>query len=208
MTPWRASDRAIIFPAADAPAVVPSRLASKLSQRMNERLKRSRHLVLGAVLAGTCFASHADAFSFESTAPDFKVEIPNVPPFPLGEHPMHAVKPHLRYLGSQGAYTVSVMTPLAGAGITPSGCATSTFRQLDARPGAPKSEYVYRTRLNEQTYAAIYAAPHEGRVMLHAHFVSAAGTHCIEVHVSKVPTSKGDFAPWFKGFGAATIEPQ
>jgi hypothetical protein len=177
---------------------------------MNERLKRSRHLVVAAVLAGTGLTSHAEEFSFEATAPDFTVKIPSIPALPLGDHPLHAVKPHLRYLGSQGPYTVSVMTPTADAGITPLDCATSTFRQLAARPGAPKPEYVHRVRLNEQTYAAIYAAPHEGRVMLHAHFVSAAaaGTHCIEVHASKVPTSKGDFAPWFKGFGAAAIEPR
>jgi hypothetical protein len=43
--------------------------------------------------------------------------------------------------------------------------------------------------------------------MLHAHFLSAAadGSHCIDVHASKVAASKDDVEEWFKGFGSANI---
>jgi hypothetical protein len=35
---------------------------------------------------------------------------------------------------------------------------------------------------------------------------AAGGTHCIEVHASKIATTQDDIEPWFKGFGKARIE--
>lgn len=172
--------------------------------------RRSRLHPFLAVLAllAVCGRAHpAEGFSFSATEPDFNVFIPNVPPLVLGAHPLHAAKPHLRTLGSDGPYTVSVMTPTADPGMTPAECASASIRSLTTRPGGPPPADIYRARLNEKTYVAIYAAPAAGFMHLHAHFLSAAGgRHCIEVHVSKASTSKEDVEPWFRGFGAARIE--
>ncbi|GGC18431.1 hypothetical protein GCM10011572_44780 [Pseudoduganella buxea] len=126
----------------------------------------------------------------------------------MNEHPLHHDKPHLRYLGSDGPYTVSVMTPTADGRMTAADCAGSMVKRLVARPGMPPLDSIFRARLNDRTYAAIYAMPGAGKPVLHAHILSAAtgGTHCIEVHVSRIAGSQDDVAPWFKGVGAADIE--
>ena len=167
-----------------------------------------RHLVLLTLLGSASAVSYANAFLFSVTAPDFTVSLPTIPSMAMSENPLRSKLPHLRYSGSQGPYNVSVSTPTADAGMTASECASSTVGQLSARPGVPALGSIYRVRINERTYAAIYASPSPGMLMLHAHFVSAAatGSHCIEVHASKVATSKDDVDAWFKGFGSANIE--
>jgi hypothetical protein len=126
----------------------------------------------------------------------------------MGPHPLQATHPHLRFYGSEGPYTLSILTPTADRGMTALECASSTIRSLGSRPNVPRAEDVYRARIDDNTFVAIYAARMPGFLQLHAHFVSAAGgTHCVEVHASKVVTSKDDIAPWFKGFGKAKIEP-
>jgi hypothetical protein len=86
-------------------------------------------------------------------------------------------------------------------------CASSTVRSMAARQGMPPASEIYKARLNDHTFVAIYAMQLVGAVQLHAHFLSAAGgTHCVEVHASKVSDSPDDVDPWFKGFGKAIIE--
>lgn len=149
----------------------------------------------------------ADDFVFEVASPKFKVTLPGIPRMQMQTHPLNASQPHLRYLGSAGAYTVSVITPTAAAGMTALECASSTVRSMAARPGFPPPDQVLKTRLDDNTFAAMYAAPLGNLVQLHAHFLSAAGgTHCVEVHASKVSDSVDDVDPWFKGFSAARIE--
>lgn len=153
--------------------------------------------------------ARADDFVFEMASPGFKVTLPSIPRMKMETHPLHASQPHLRYLGAEGPYTVSVITPTAAAGMTALECASSTVRSMAARPGFPPPEQVLKTRLDDHTFAAMYATPLGGAVQLHAHFLSAAGgTHCVEVHASKVSTSVEDVDPWFKGFDAARIEPR
>lgn len=166
------------------------------------------YLVALILLASASVASHANTFTFSAKAPDFTITLPNIPPIVMGDHPQRLTMPHLRYIGSQGPYTVSVLTPTADAGMSAAECARSTIDQLSARPGAPPFASIYRVRINERTYAAIYGSPGQGQLILHAHFLSAAagGSHCIEVHVSKVVTAKEDLEVWFKGFGSADIE--
>lgn len=170
--------------------------------------QRSRNLALMMVLAGSSLACHAEGFAFSVTSPDFTISLPNIPPIRMEEHPLHGAKPYLRYMGSDGPYSVSVITPTADGDITAAGCAGSMMKRLVARPGVPPQASIYRARVNDRTYAAIYAMPGAGQLVLHAHFLSATtgGTHCIEVHVSKIAGSKDDIAPWFKDIGAADIE--
>jgi len=154
------------------------------------------------------FNCWADEFVFEVNSPKFKITIPNMPPMRMDIHPMNASHPHLRFLGSDGPYAVSVITPAAAAGMTALECASSTVRSLKARPGVPQSSQIYRARINDNTFVAIYASPLGGVVQLNAHVLSGVGgTHCIEVHASKMSTSDDDLAPWLEGFSKASIEP-
>jgi hypothetical protein len=151
--------------------------------------------------------SSAEEFVFAVTAPGFKVTIPNLPPLRMSPHPMQATHPHLRFMGAEGAYTISVITARA-AGMSALECASAILRSLDARPNVPPAAELYRARLDDSTYVVLYAAHLPGFLQLNAHFLSAAaGTHCIEVHASKIASSLEDIDPWFKSFDKAKIEP-
>jgi len=157
------------------------------------------------VLAAT--PASADDFVFAVTAPDFTVTLPAIPRMKMEAHPRHAAHPHLRYLGSDGAYTVSVMTPTAQKGMNPLECASATLGTIVKRAGAPAREEMYRAKINERTYVAIYATPLPTALQLNAHLMSAAGgTHCVEVHVTKVSTSQDDIDTWVKRFDNADIQ--
>lgn len=161
-----------------------------------------------ALLLSASLSCRADDFVFEVASPKFKVTIPGVAQLKMEVHPRNASQPHLRYLGSDAAYTVSVFTPTAAAGMTPLECASATVRALAARPGVPPPAEVYKARLNDNTYVAAYAATFGGTVQMHAHLLSAAGgTHCIEVHATRTAIEEDDFAPWLKELAKASIEP-
>jgi hypothetical protein len=158
--------------------------------------------LLGAPHAG------AEDFAFAVTAPKFRITIPGLPPITMNPHPMRATHPHLRFLGAEGAYSVSVITASAAPGMSALECASAILRTLDSRPNVPPAKDLYRARLDDNTYVVLYAAHLPGFLQLNAHFLSAAaGTHCIEVHVSKIASSPEDIDPWFKSFDKAKIEP-
>lgn len=167
-------------------------------------------LAVAAAGMATLLASapaRAAEFSFEVAAPKFTVTIPDIPALPMKPHPMRATHPHLRFLGADGAYSVSVITPSAAAGMSALECASAILRSLSSRPNVPPAAEIYRTRIDDHTFVAIYAVQLPGLLQLNAHFLSAAaGTHCIEVHASKIATTEDDVEPWFKGFGKARIE--
>lgn len=169
-----------------------------------------RTIIALGISALSFVASHnclAEEFAFQVKEPNFSVKIPSIPQMKMDIHPMHAAKAHLRHLGSEGPFSVSIMTPTADPGMTAIDCASSTVKSLGARPGVPAPSQVYKARINDRTFVAIYASPNDGFMQLHAHLMSAASDgHCIEVHASKVATSKDDIEPWFKGFNGADIE--
>jgi hypothetical protein len=148
----------------------------------------------------------ADTYRFQGSEPNFTVTIPSLPQIKMEVHPMHETKPQLRYMGSKESYSISILTPTADAGMTALDCASSILGSLENRPGVPDVSQIYLAKINEQTYAAIYASPQDGFLQLHAHFISSTKTHCIEVHASKISQSKDDVEPWFKGFDRANIE--
>jgi len=170
--------------------------------------------VIRAVLPALALAlaaapAAAEEFAFAVTAPAFKVTIPNLPPLEMKPHPMAQTHPHLRFLGTKGAYTVSVITARAAAGMTALECAGAILRSLSERPNVPPAAELHRARLDDHTYAVMYAAQLPGFLQLNAHLLSAAaGTHCIEVHAAKIATSLEDIDPWFKALGEARIAPE
>ena len=124
-------------------------------------------------------------------------------------HPKSASHPHLRYLGSAEPYTVAVFTPAAAEGMTPLECAGAVAGTLATRSGTPPSSQVLKTRLNNSTFVAIYAAPLVPGVRLNAHILSAAGgRYCVEVHVTKISIDEEDLSSWFTEIEKASIEPR
>lgn len=165
-------------------------------------------LAAGAAALALLASAHAraQAFVFEVNAPDFTVTIPGVPRMSMKPHPMQDTHPHLRYMGADGPYTVSIITPSAERGMSALHCASATVRSLASRPNVAPSDQLYKARLDDNTFVVIYATEIPGLLQLHAHLLSAAaGTHCVEVHVSKIATSVDDVAPWFNGFREARI---
>ncbi|MDB5900321.1 MAG: hypothetical protein JWP22_2232 [Ramlibacter sp.] len=147
-------------------------------------------------------------FRYEMTDPAFRVVVPSLPAMTLELHPHAAKGPHLRRLGSQGPYSVSILTPTSAAGMSPTDCANVIFAELPKRPGVPAQEKVYKARLDENTFIAIYGTQQPSGVMLQAHLVSAVrGTHCVEVHAARTATSEQDAKDWFGSFVGARIEP-
>lgn len=165
--------------------------------------------MLWAVLLLASVGARAGDFVVEVDAPKFRVTLPDVLRMKMDVHPLHASKPHLRLLGNEGPYTVSVMTPTAEAGMSALECASATLGSIAQRPGVPPREQIYKVRLNERTFAAIYASPLPSAMQLNAHLMSAAGgTHCVEVHASRISTSSEDVDGWFKAFEKADIAPR
>ena len=150
----------------------------------------------------------AEGFAFEVASPKFKVSIPGLPQMKMEVHPRNASQPHLRYLGAEGPYTIAVFTPAAAKGMTPLECAGATVRTLAARPGVPPAAEVYKSRLNEKTFIAIYAVQLAAGVHLHAHLLSSAGgRHCIEVHASWISVVEEELGAWVAALEKASIEP-
>ena len=136
--------------------------------------------------------------------------MPGIPQMRMEVHPKNASQPHLRYLGSAEPYTVAIFTPAAAEGMTPLECASAVARTLAARSGTPPSSQVLKTRLGNDTFVAIYAAPLAPGVQLNAHLLSAAagGSYCIEVHVTKASVDEEELASWFSEIEKASIAPR
>ena len=160
-----------------------------------------------ALVLSASLSCRAEGFAFEVASPKFKVSIPGLPQMKMELHPSNASQPHLRFLGADGPYTVAVFTPAAAAGMTPLECAGATVRTLAARPGVPPASEVYKSRLNDKTYIAFYAVQRAPGVHLHAHLLSAAGKHCIEVHATWISVLEDELVAWVGTLEKASIEP-
>jgi hypothetical protein len=148
-------------------------------------------------------------FRYEMTEPPFRVVVPSLPAISMELHPEAAKGAHLRRLGSEGPYTVSILTPTSSPGMSPTDCANVMFAELPKRPGVPRQEQVYKARLDENTYIAIYGTQQPTGVLLQAHLVSAVrGTHCVEVHAGRAASTEQEARQWFASFRGARIEPR
>jgi hypothetical protein len=170
-----------------------------------------KSITLFAVCLFTALASsmcYAEGFMAEVTSPGFKIAIPNIPEMKL-EKQSNPARPHLRLLGSEGTYTVAVLTPTTDAGMAPKDCASAIFQSIARRPGLSAANALYKARIDNNTFIAIYVSQNDKLRLLNTHLISGVGgTHCIEVQVSKGFTSDDDIEPWFNGFSKARIEPK
>lgn len=164
---------------------------------------------LCAALLAAPLAAHAE-FSVEVDAPAVRVVVPGLPQLKMDAHPSRAEHPNLRLMGMDGPYLVTLNTPDADAGMKPQQCANSIAGALARRPGAPAPETVTRTRLDANTFAALYVLPRKaGHMQLNAHLISAGGgTHCVELHVAMVTSSREEAQAWIGKFAGARIEPK
>lgn len=162
---------------------------------------------LCAAAFAASFAAHAE-LSVAVDAPDVRVVAPNLPAVKMEVHPQHDKARYMRLLGSEGPYTFVLVTPTADAGMKAEDCANFIAENLPKRPGAPTQEGIYKTRLDPNTYMAMYVTRlPEGKLLLNAHLLSSgSGNHCVEFVASKEVGSKDEAAPWFKSFAGARIE--
>lgn len=157
----------------------------------------------------TTAAANSLATGFEATLsePSFTVSIPTLPDIKLRTHPLQSSGAHFRLMGSDGPYTISIVTPTADAGMSPIECASSTIRSITSSPGAPDPSRIYRAKINDTTFVALYVTALAEQRQLHANFLSAVGgTHCIHVRVTMYPATREDFDAWFTRFKDARIE--
>lgn len=146
-------------------------------------------------------------FTYVLDQPDATISIPAFPPLKMGPHPEREKSPHLRAFGTQAPFAVSVLAPTAEGAMSAQDCADTLIRVLPRRPGVPPQQRIQKARIDANTYIAVYFSTSR---QLHAHLFSAAagGTHCVEVHASKMNPSDADIAGWLRRFADAKIAPR
>ncbi len=171
-------------------------------------MKFKAHLCAAAALAAS-FAAHAE-FSLEVDAPAVRVVIPELPQVQMEAHPSHKEHANLRLIGVDGPYMVTLNTPDADAGMKPQQCANIIAGALSKRPGVPHQDRITRSRLNPDTFAAMYVVPKKGgQMQLNAHLISAGGgTHCVELHIATLAASEAEAQAWFRKVAGGRIEPK
>jgi TPR repeat protein len=147
-------------------------------------------------------------FVFELNEPRLRIVIPDAPPMQMSPHPLAATTPHARVMGAgAGGYSISVLTPTSDARMTPLQCANSLDNALVRRYGL-KPDAIVRRRNGESTYVMLFPVKADSALQLKAYLLSGhGGTHCVEVHLSKILASEKEIMPWFEGFAGARIEP-
>ena len=172
-------------------------------------MARVPEILLMAILSFASLYCRAEGFFLDVDSPKFRITIPGIPQMKMGVHPKNASQPQFRFLGSADSYAVEVFTPAAVQVMTPLECAGAIARTLAARPGTPPPAEIFKARLNENTFVAMYAASLGMGVRLNAHIMSGVGgRHCIEVHVTKLSTDEDDLATWVTELEKAGIEPR
>jgi hypothetical protein len=153
--------------------------------------------------------NESGAFTFSFDNPSTKIEIPELPQVKMEIHPLSAQKPHLRYMGSGSGYKLSVITPTADAGMTAIECARTQTDDIIEKNGLQEGDYKLFKASDNHTFSLFYAKPineFKGYAQLGGHLFSAAeGTHCVEVHISRITNSKQEIDSWYSGMPRARI---
>ena len=185
---------------------------------MKTKVTMTGWLIAVAVLAlGGCATGGAPAgsstsgaghFSYTLTGPNVRITIPELPPIDMGPHPAASrERPHLRAMGSKAPYVISVMTPTADKGMSAQQCAQSSASWLIKRHALARQDYLLFKGGNSDTYGFIYSKRAGSGTQLVMYLLSGVeGTHCIEVHISKMSATRGEIREWANGFPRAAIE--
>lgn len=152
-------------------------------------------------------------FSFDMTKQRVRVQVPDIPQMQMAPHPNAGAQPHALYMGSApGGYSLSVLMPTADQGMTPRDCAKSSFRSLVSRYGLdPK--HVVSHQADDATFVMLFPVRLGEFTQFKAYLLSGyRGTHCLEVHISKLLPATSEEAltrqltTWFEGFREAKVE--
>jgi len=170
-----------------------------------EWLKKVTFLLALMSLFTLPMIAHAEGFEFEMEDPDIRIVVPDLPEMSMETHPMHEKYSHLRYQGTAQPFILSVMTPTADADMTPEECMNSSASSYVERYELGKDEYaIYK--LNESTFLLEYLTSTSGVDQIHAHLLSAAaGTHCVDVHISRLGSNDINIRDMHSRFGGAVI---
>lgn len=145
-------------------------------------------------------------FDYVLSSPHVEISIPEIPAIKMEKHPLALSHPHLRLQGSRDGYQVSILTPLADSGMNSLDCASSRVSSIVGQYGFNRKQYILYKSVDGTTYSMFYPLRVEEQVQLHAHLFSGyRGTHCIEVHVSRIAGSEKDLHIWARGFPGARI---
>ncbi len=169
-------------------------------------------LVLGgcttAGMPAVVSTAGSGSYSYELSNPRVRIRIPELPQIDMGPHPAASRdKPHLRAMGSRAPHIISILTPTADRGMTSQQCAQTSASWLIRRNSLAREDYRVFKGGNSDTYGFIYTKRIGGRTQLVTYLFSGyEGTHCIEVHVSRLADSPGEIEQWARGFPRASIE--
>jgi hypothetical protein len=148
------------------------------------------------------------ACAFESTfnAPPFVVSVPRLPDIPIGAPSASNGGHVLTARGQDSMHVVEISAVESGNSGSARICAGASLRELAARPNMPDRDNIYRAPLDANTFLVLYLLERDGRRMLHAHLLSAAGgTHCVDAHFSRSLRAGEDIDSWRTIFSGATV---
>ena len=177
------------------------------STRIAVRPRIALLCALASLLAATATPSRGgDGFVADVVEPKVHISIPGLPQMAVTRHPLADAQPHIRLIASDGnGVTVSILVPTADAGMTALECASSSLLSTARRFGLAKEQYV-AMKLDETTFAMLFIVPMGEVAQFQAFLFSAAGgTHCVEVHASKLTRDSIDVGAWRRAFEGATI---
>lgn len=156
-----------------------------------------------------CFArarAEEESFVCQVKAPNIKIEIPGIPQIKMTVHPLHDAKPHLRLAGEKEGYVISIATPTADAGMTAEECAKSIAGSLLQRYDLNQDNAFFGPAGKDTFQFRFILSLGDGVYQMNSHILSGyEGTHCVNVHITKVTKQKADFDSWLKGFPNAAI---
>ena len=171
-------------------------------------MTRHRMRVLAAPIAAFCLAHAFPACAFEQSfdAPPFIVSVPRLPSIPLAAPSASQGGGVLTARGQDPTYVVEIIVTASAAASSTRACAGTLLRELIARPNMPSRDNIYRAPVDPNTFLVLYLMERDGKRLLHAHLLSAAGTtHCIDAHFSRTLPAGEDMDSWRTTFDGATV---
>jgi hypothetical protein len=166
--------------------------------------------VVSSIVATALMAAHGLVAAFEAkvTDPAFTITVPALPNISLQQQaPASDSSPRL--VGDDGTHKVAVIVSTMSKSVSARECAGSGLRSILSRPGMPNRDSIYRAPLSANTFLVLYVVTEGTQPVLHAHLLAAAsGTHCTEVHFSRLQRAGEDIDDWRKTFAGARIEEQ
>jgi hypothetical protein len=160
-------------------------------------------LAIALVLAP---AFPACAFEHSFDAPPFIVSVPRLPSISLGAPSASQGGGVLTARGQDATYVVEIIATASAVAGSTRACAGASLRELAARPRMPDRDNIYRAPVDPNTFLVLYLMELDGKRLLHAHLLAAAGgTHCIDAHFSRGLLGGEDLDNWRTTFSGAAV---